>query len=367
MNPPINQRAVRLVFQRLKLPAYSVPQPHIEDICASSLRDRLFFLNFAPEYCKLWIDSNRKLFESVSGVSKDERRWTDIEQLKKIPETFFDDFQPSEPFNEALKWLSDSIGEKFSMDAYKDVRNKYTQHIETVSGALQDYYGTKECRFSYRSVSSWFYFAPYKETHSTPSERYFSDLSTGEQLTIKTLFTLFQKMKGDNGKPSILILEDEPDTGLHPEWSRQFVQRYMDAIAKVRKYLSIPSNRYYNFVLTSHSPIVVSDFFKDEIVFLETTDPGLSVQVKNAPACFAGNIGEMLTNNFFMKKTIGDYAEQQLGAVIKLLQSISNGKKKNSKITMEQAEDIVENIGDKLLKKLLSDQVKQVKASMLSG
>ena len=35
----------------------------------------------------------------------------------------------------------------------------------------------------------------------------------------------------------------------------------------------------------------------DEIVFLETTDPGLSVQVKNAPACFAGNIGEMLTNH----------------------------------------------------------------------
>ena len=40
---------------------------------------------------------------------------------------------------------------------------------------------------------------------------------------------------------------------------------------------------------------------------------------------------------------------------------------KNSKITMEQAEDIVENIGDKLLKKLLSDQVKQVKAYVQAG
>lgn len=92
---------------------------------------------------------------------------------------------------------------------------------------------------------------------------------------------LYQAIKSSqdrhhSGDTCVLLL-DEPDCRFHPEWSRNFIQ-------SLRELLNTKTFREYRYqiIISTHSPLLVSDAVKDSIHCLHRNDDNnVSVQSSN--------------------------------------------------------------------------------------
>ena len=95
----------------------------------------------------------------------------------------------------------------------------------------------------------------------------------------------------------------------------------------------------------AHSPFILSDIPLKQILFLEN---GESKDKKLNT--FGGNVGDMLYDSFFMKSTVGDFAEGKLKRLLEI-------RKKESPTEPEkrEAETIYSCIGDPIISCLLEN------------
>jgi len=99
-------------------------------------------------------------------------------------------------------------------------------------------------------------------------------------------------------KETIWLLIDEGELYLHPEWQRSFIH---DLNTYLPKFFT---NKKIQVILSSHSPFVVSDIPKKNIIWLDKTDEGVCKILNNdiLPETFGANIHELLANSFFLKQ-----------------------------------------------------------------
>ena len=133
------------------------------------------------------------------------------------------------------------------------------------------------------------------------------NLSTGE----KTLLSYFSNIVGrinelyqiqaqDETYKSVenklfLILIDEVELHLHPEWQRNFI-KYMEDFFNYKEH---PIK--FQFVIATHSPFVVSDIYNPNIIYLGDKN--------NETKTFGGNIFDIFKDDFYVSNTIGAFSE----------------------------------------------------------
>jgi len=61
-----------------------------------------------------------------------------------------------------------------------------------------------------------------------------------------------------------VILIDEPELHLHPEWQRKYIKVILDAF----KYY-VSKGFKFHFIIATHSPYILTDIPVDNIVFLD--------------------------------------------------------------------------------------------------
>lgn len=143
---------------------------------------------------------------------------------------------------------------------------------------------------------------------------------------------------------SILILLDEPDTNLHPEWNRKLINELNNYIE-----LAFSDDYLIQFIITTNSPYMLTDIPKESILTINETANG-KLTVENCKLnSFGSNIHLLLKDTFFMRSTIGEFAKGKIQAVFNFL-TIDNYE---GKIDKTQAEYIIETIGDPLIKNKL--------------
>lgn len=144
-------------------------------------------------------------------------------------------------------------------------------------------------------------------------------LSSGETQVYKlfsrlydTLVTLPHKFsKSYNGKTVLLAL-DEAEVGFHPEWQRKFVNVLLNFLN------GIPNRPKYQIILTTHSPIILSDIPKCCVNYLKREGQVThSVPRENQLESFGSNIYDLLSSPFFMHQFIGDYAGGFINGIVK--------------------------------------------------
>ncbi|CAN7557365.1 AAA family ATPase [Peribacillus frigoritolerans] len=143
----------------------------------------------------------------------------------------------------------------------------------------------------------------------------FEPMSSGEEALINTFSSLFFgiKLKKHFKKEKAIILLDEPDLFMHPEWSRVLLSELFNL-------LNIIDEGYesYQLIITTHSPFIVSDLPKNNIISLEKSlETGLcqKVSFNNEEQTFASNVHSLLSNKFFMNATIGEFAKTKIDYV----------------------------------------------------
>lgn len=107
---------------------------------------------------------------------------------------------------------------------------------------------------------------------------------------------------------SILLIIDEIDLYLHPEWQRIIVSELLNIVKD-----QFPNN-YFQIIVTSHSPIVLSDIPIENSIYLDRNADGLTRQVQRNEQTFGANIHALYQNAFFLNDglAMGKFAQERI-------------------------------------------------------
>ena len=181
---------------------------------------------------------------------------------------------------------------------------------------------------------------------------YFNNLSQGEKILIilDVLINIFKEKHFTN-----LILFDEVFNDFHPDWQKRIVDYLINKIT---------SNEKSNIILTTHSPFIISDLPKENIIFLDKDENGKCKVVdglNEKKETFGANIHTLLSDSFFMEDgLIGKFAESTIDEVIRYL----NGEKIDN-MNDEKAQKIINIIGEPILRKELQRKLDSKRLSKI--
>lgn len=165
--------------------------------------------------------------------------------------------------------------------------------------------------------------------HSSTGEEAFSNLFA----TIEDAINLSCKYSSN-----CILLLDEPEVFLHPELQRAFIKELLNKLEGYKKDKGKKID--FQIFIATHSPFLITDIFSDNVIALEK---GSRVDKENT---FAANIYDILSDTFFLEYSIGEYSR------LKLVELQDQMKRNECKVTEEQ-KYIINQIGDKLIQKVL--------------
>ncbi|WP_299317306.1 AAA family ATPase [uncultured Maribacter sp.] len=184
---------------------------------------------------------------------------------------------------------------------------------------------------------------------------FFHQLSAGEQ-NLLNFYSRFYYAKNEVLKiekdyteevdERIVIFIDEGEVGYHPEWQRLYFNQ-------VVKYLTdLFENREIQLLLTTHSPFVLSDIPKENVIFLNKDKKGNAVKEEfEMEKTFGANIYSLLADSFFMENgTIGEFAKKKIKWVVEILDA--NDAQLSSEV-LKEVNYIIDSVGEPLIKQQL--------------
>lgn len=176
--------------------------------------------------------------------------------------------------------------------------------------------------------------------------------STGEKFVFSLLSRLWYQ--GNNyfkTNSNIILLVDEFDAGLHPAWQRSFLTTIVSFIPKL-----FPG-KTLQIILTTHSPFILSDLPKENVIFLKKGESGkcqVADGLNDMKQTFGANIHTLLSDGFFMDGLMGDFAKGKIDKVIRYLNRELNP---GETMTEDEAVKIIDMIGEPILKRHLQQQI----------
>ncbi|MFW6015171.1 MAG: AAA family ATPase [bacterium] len=174
----------------------------------------------------------------------------------------------------------------------------------------------------------------------------FLPFSSGEEVFID-IYSMLIGLRRFSQYENLIILLDEPDNFMHPEWSRRFISLLL-------KYLNYVNEMNFQIIVTTHSPFIISDLVEDNVITIdvekETGNCRILTNSIKQKRTFASNIHTLLSSTFFMESTIGKYAEDTINELITLL----NRKRELTKEENDYVRNVINIIEEPLIKGYLS-------------
>lgn len=168
----------------------------------------------------------------------------------------------------------------------------------------------------------------------------YSKLSSGERQYLFTfsalLYHVFNIKMTPVNRPHYRLANlmlDEVEICFHPEYQRTLVYRLIELLRQFR----LNYRFSINIILTTHSPFILSDIPKSNVLYLEN---GKSVGETIYKDTFGSNVNDILHQSFFLKKGfMGEFARDKIQSVIDFLNS-----KNSSKWTKESSLEFIEKV-----------------------
>ena len=151
------------------------------------------------------------------------------------------------------------------------------------------------------------------------------------------------KIKSEEVK-NLIWLIDEGEGNLHPEWQKRYINYLIE-------FFSNNFTQNIHIILTSHSPFIISDLPKENVIFL---DKGEQVNpfFEYGKQTFGANIHTLFSHGFFMRNGLmGEFAKKSIQDVIDYL----DGKPIHN-INNKKAWQIIQVVGEPFLKQKLEEK-----------
>ena len=173
----------------------------------------------------------------------------------------------------------------------------------------------------------------------------FDNISTGEQRILKFYADILGVYKYSKEKFSVsTFIFDEMDLSWHPEWQRHFVDYVIDIFKHFKG--------VYNLFFTTHSPFILSDLTRENIVLLNKDNSFHTKICENNMQTFGANIHNLFKDNFFLNCdygcTMGEFAKAQIQQLSKKL--CSKEIENYNQAQLEDLEKRINLIGETLIR-----------------
>lgn len=241
--------------------------------------------------------------------------------LKLFEELYLKNFEEENLINELNERLFSTNDE----DIFKTIINEIT-NIEKVvyHNTIQIDISNPKLEKLLSNIHRGFFDIEFLKKHNN-DEIYFSDLSSGEQklvLIFSRIFYLFRKLF-TNRENDILLFLDEIEAYLHPKWQKNLLSYILIFI----KNTEILKNKKFNIIMTSHSPFILSDIPKENVIFLKNGKQ--EKPFKENEQTFGANIHTLLSHGFFMEDGLmGELAKSKIEEIKKFYDFIQKFKSK---------------------------------------
>tara|TARA_R110002033_G_scaffold9971_2_gene32694 strand:- start:13768 stop:15258 length:1491 start_codon:yes stop_codon:yes gene_type:complete len=289
---------------------------HVSNILTYILKDELINLNvfFRPTYIKILnydkSNSNLKIEEIIEKLRNEKK---DIEQLTA-----------------ELEKNKDLLRE------FKYNQKIFLNNLDKIKILFE------------LPVQNYFYIDFYNEKDIS-----FSEFSQGERgFYIHFLFLMFINKNHSESKENenTFFLIDEPDTTFHPNWQKKYINQLLNIYKTYKKNVHL--------IMTSHSPFLLSDLPKENVIFLEK---GAQVYPFENKQTFGANIHTLLSHGFFMKDGLmGEFAKDKINEVINFLNNNESTIKSN-----EEAQNLINIIGEPVIRKQLQKMLDSKRLSKI--
>ncbi len=152
----------------------------------------------------------------------------------------------------------------------------------------------------------------------------FKDFSSGEE-NFMLIFSLLTSAistltynKTKNKSLNFIIMLDEIENNLHPKWQKEIFTYMIKFFELIQEMYS----REYNcqiklhILSASHSPFILSDIPKQNIIFLDKDEKGNCKVVDGLSQTFGANIHTLLSDSFFMEDGLmGEFAKGKINKI----------------------------------------------------
>ncbi len=133
-----------------------------------------------------------------------------------------------------------------------------------------------------------------------------SELSSGEQNLLRIIYAIKNIIRIRKNTKTFNIFLDEIENTLHPNWQKKIVYWIIEALKDYDK--------HFNIYIASHSPFIISDLPKENIVFMKKGEQNNPFKEEQT---FGANIHTLLSHSFFMKDGLmGEYAKRKINDLI---------------------------------------------------
>lgn len=195
----------------------------------------------------------------------------------------------------------------------------------------------------------------------------FTCLSTGEYQYAKVLGIILDCLKihnydqqGNRVAYDKIILLDEPEAYMHPELARKFLSFLFQLTSK---YMD-KRNGSIQFVIGTHSPLLVSDLFSEEVTRLDIDkETGYAIVNEGSDKeYFGANMHTILADGFFIDYTIGEYARKKLQDMYGQLKTIAEKKTLSEEDGdfVNEVRSLLPHIGDDFIRIAFDNQLRLI-------
>lgn len=172
------------------------------------------------------------------------------------------------------------------------------------------------------------------------------NLSSGEYARWALFARIYEHVENrklglDEEYRTLILLLDEADMLLHPEWQRNYVEQIILFAKKMFPEIVV------QIIIATHSPIMLSDIPKQNTLFL--TDN----KHKEPDETFAANIFALYQDSFFLEDTgIGTFAKKKLTDLVTWIREDSQ----ESNHSNDELLALIESVGDVYLRAKLKNE-----------
>ncbi len=160
--------------------------------------------------------------------------------------------------------------------------------------------------------------------------------SSGEKQKLYTLSAIVYHLQNLDSVSSnvrryeaVNIILEEIELYFHPEWQRTYCYELMDLIYKS----GLQKIKTINILFVTHSPYLLSDIPKTNVLFLKDGEPSYSMQENT----FGSNINGLLKNGFFLPSLpMGEFAHQKINSMFAKLHSADFSRMEDELIKIYQ-------------------------------
>ena len=142
-----------------------------------------------------------------------------------------------------------------------------------------------------------------------------SVLSSGEKQLLNTIGAIIyhiQNIESTHSYNTINLILEEIELYFHPDYQRLFIYRLLKQIYGA----DLKHIKNINITFVTHSPFILSDIPKCNVLFLNNGEPDYTMQENT----FGANIHSMLKNAFFLPNLlIGEFAYQKINELFRQL------------------------------------------------